>query len=91
MDITGKIKLIREEQSFSSGFTKREFVITSEDRYPQDISFELLKEKETKANKKLNDLERKIQIAEIKQEKCHICWNIQKKICIQIKMLIAIH
>lgn len=45
MDITGKIKLIREEQSFPSGFTKREFVITSEDRYPQDISFELLKEK----------------------------------------------
>lgn len=45
MDIIGKIKLIREEQAFASGFTKREFVITSEDKYPQDISFELLKEK----------------------------------------------
>lgn len=45
MDITGKIKLIREEQSFQSGFTKREFIITTEDKYPQDISFELLKDK----------------------------------------------
>jgi hypothetical protein len=48
MEIIGKVKLIRDEQSFASGFTKREFVITTEEQYPQDIQFELLKEKGTK-------------------------------------------
>lgn len=43
---TGKIKLISDLQSFPSGFSKREFVITtSEDRYPQDIKFETVKDK----------------------------------------------
>lgn len=32
-------------QSFPSGFTKREFVVTSEERFPQDIKFDCLKEK----------------------------------------------
>ena len=41
MEIIGKVKLIRDEQSFASGFTKREFVITTEEQYPQDIQFEL--------------------------------------------------
>lgn len=45
MELIGKIKLIRDEQSFASGFTKREFVITTEEQYPNDIQFELLKEK----------------------------------------------
>jgi hypothetical protein len=45
MEILGKVKIVREEQTFPSGFTKREFVITTEEQYPQDISFELLKEK----------------------------------------------
>ena len=45
MEIIGKVKLIRDEQSFASGFTKREFVITTEEQYPQDIQFELLKDK----------------------------------------------
>lgn len=45
-ELTGKIKLIMEEQSFSSGFSKREFVVTSEeDKFPQDIKFECLKDK----------------------------------------------
>lgn len=44
--LSGKVKEIFEEQTFASGFNKREFVITTEeDRYPQDISFECLKEK----------------------------------------------
>lgn len=35
-----------EEQTFGSGFNKREFVITTaEDRFPQDIKFETVKEK----------------------------------------------
>jgi hypothetical protein len=45
MELTGRIKLIRDEQTFPSGFTKREFVITTEEQYPNDIQFELLKEK----------------------------------------------
>ena len=45
MELTGRVKLIKDEQSFASGFTKREFVITTEEQYPNDISFELLKEK----------------------------------------------
>jgi len=45
MELTGRVKVIKDEQSFASGFTKREFVITTEEQYPQDISFELLKEK----------------------------------------------
>jgi single-strand DNA-binding protein len=45
MELTGRIKVIKDEQTFASGFTKREFVVTTEEQYPQDISFELLKEK----------------------------------------------
>ena len=42
----GKVKVIFETQTFASGFTKREMVITTaEDRYPQDIKFEFVKEK----------------------------------------------
>ena len=45
-ELTGKIKLINDAQTFSSGFTKREFVVTVEDgKYPQDISLECVKEK----------------------------------------------
>lgn len=41
----GRVKLIMEKQTFSSGFTKREFVITTQDDYPQDIKFECVKER----------------------------------------------
>ncbi len=42
----GTIKVIFDEQSFPSGFTKREFVVTTDhERYPQDIKFELVKDK----------------------------------------------
>lgn len=45
--MTGTIKKIFPTQSFPSGFTKREFVVTSsEDRFPQDVKFDCLKEKE---------------------------------------------
>lgn len=46
-DLTGKIKLIREAQSFGAkGFTKREFVVTVEDgKYPQEIALECVQEK----------------------------------------------
>ena len=41
----GKIKLIGETQTFGSGFTKREFVITTLGEYPDDIKFEVVKDK----------------------------------------------
>ncbi len=50
MELTGRIKVIKDEQTFTSGFTKREFVITTEEQYPNDISFELLKEKGSLVN-----------------------------------------
>lgn len=45
-ELTGKVKLIQETQTFSSGFTKREMVVTVEEgNYPQDINLEFLKDK----------------------------------------------
>ncbi len=43
--LEGTIKLINDIQTFPSGFSKREFVVTSDDQYPQDIKFEFVKEK----------------------------------------------
>lgn len=45
-EATGTIKLIEDVQTFGSGFTKREFVVTTEhDKYPQDLKFEVVKDK----------------------------------------------
>jgi Domain of unknown function (DUF3127) len=45
-ETAGKLKWIGETQSFSSGFTKREFVVTTAaDKYPQDLKFEVVKDK----------------------------------------------
>lgn len=45
-DISGTIKLVFDEQTFGSGFNKREFVLTVQDgRFPQDIKFETVKDK----------------------------------------------
>ena len=45
-ELSGTVKEIFEEQTFASGFNKREFVITDEaEKYPQDIKFECVKEK----------------------------------------------
>jgi hypothetical protein len=44
-EAAGKIKVINETQSFPSGFTKREFVVTTADKYPQDLKFEIVKDK----------------------------------------------
>jgi len=45
-DLTGTIKLIQEPQTFASGFTKREFVVTVEDgKYPQEICLECVQDK----------------------------------------------
>ena len=44
-EIEGSIKVILDTQTFGSGFTKREFVITTEEKFPQDVKLELIKEK----------------------------------------------
>jgi len=50
MEITGKIKVIFDEKELKGGFTKREFVLSTEDQYPQHLMFELLKDKTTLVN-----------------------------------------
>lgn len=45
-EITGTVKKIFDEQTFGSGFNKREFVLTIESgKFPQDIKFECVKDK----------------------------------------------
>ena len=44
-EIKGKIKVLFDRQDFPSGFFKRDFVITTNDQYPQDIKFGALKER----------------------------------------------
>jgi len=46
-ELSGTIKEIFDEQTFKSGFNKREFVVTTEDKYPQDIKFGCVKDKTT--------------------------------------------
>ena len=45
MNITGKIKIIQEVETFDSGFTKRLLVITTSEKFPQDVPLEFFKEK----------------------------------------------
>lgn len=44
----GTIKEIGELQTFDSGFTKVEFVLTTDEQYPQEVKFEAVKEKAEK-------------------------------------------
>lgn len=50
MELTGKLTVIGEEKTFNGGFTKKDFVITTEEQYPQAVQFELLKDKGTLIN-----------------------------------------
>lgn len=45
MELSGKIKVIFDTMTFDSGFRKREFVVTTQEQYPQDIKFELYQDK----------------------------------------------
>ena len=45
LKLIGKVKLILDLQSWDSGFTKREFVITTNEQYPQDVKLECIKDK----------------------------------------------
>ncbi|MEX0325839.1 MAG: DUF3127 domain-containing protein [Puniceicoccaceae bacterium] len=44
-ELNGTIKKIFDQQDFPSGFYKQEFVVTTDDRFPQDIKLDCLKEK----------------------------------------------
>jgi single-strand DNA-binding protein len=44
-EMTGTVKLVMESQTFASGFCKREFVLVTGDKYPQEIKFECMKDK----------------------------------------------
>jgi hypothetical protein len=45
-ELEGNLKVVMETQKFGSGFVKREFVVTiGDDRYPQDIKLEFVKDK----------------------------------------------
>lgn len=45
MEIEGKITKIFEPQTFSSGFRKREVIVTTQEQYPQPLSIEFLQER----------------------------------------------
>lgn len=45
MEIEGSVKLVMDVQTFGSGFQKREFVLTTKEQYPQDVKFELVKDR----------------------------------------------
>ena len=48
-DLTGIVKLIQDAQTFGSGFTKREVVVTVADgKYPQDINLEFVQDNVSK-------------------------------------------
>ncbi|GAB1307820.1 DUF3127 domain-containing protein [Urechidicola sp. KH5] len=46
MEVTGKIKIINETQTFgASGFRKRELVLTTDEQYPQMLLIEFVQDK----------------------------------------------
>jgi len=46
MEVTGKIKKIEETKTFgSSGFRKREMILTTNDQYPQMLKIEFVQDK----------------------------------------------
>ena len=45
LKINGKLKQLMDLQSWDSGFSKREFVITTTEQYPQDVKLECIKDK----------------------------------------------
>ena len=45
MEVKGNIKVINDTQVISDKFSKREFVVTTNDTYPQDILIQLTQDK----------------------------------------------
>ena len=51
MEITGVIKKIFDTQNITANFQKREFVVTTQEQYPQDILIEFTQDKCDELNK----------------------------------------
>ena len=88
MEITGKIKLIRDTQAVSSSFSKREFVVESLEQYPQLIQLELHQDKcdivdaynvgqEVVCGINLRGREWQSPLEETKYFNTIVCWKIQ--------------
>ena len=45
LQLQGRIKVMMDTQTFDSGFSKREFVVTTQEQYPQDVKLEFIKDK----------------------------------------------
>lgn len=45
MEVTGKVKVISDEQVVSASYKKRELVVTTDEQYPQFISIEFPQDK----------------------------------------------
>lgn len=45
MEISGKVKAVLDQQTFGSGFTKREVVVTTQEQYPQHLLVEFVQDK----------------------------------------------
>ena len=45
MEVTGKIKMINPTQVVSDKFSKREFVVTTNETYPQDLMMQITQDK----------------------------------------------
>ena len=44
MEVTGKVKVIGVVETFGNDFTKRNLVITTDEKYPQDLNLEFVKD-----------------------------------------------
>ena len=45
MEISGKVKVLNDEQQVSPTFKKRELVVTTDEQYPQHILIEFIQDK----------------------------------------------
>lgn len=45
MEVTGRVKVIGQEQQVSASFRKRELVVTTDEQYPQHIMIEFTQDK----------------------------------------------
>ena len=43
--VKGKVKVIQDLETFASGFSKQGIVITTDEKYPQDIKLDFVKDK----------------------------------------------
>ena len=50
-EMTGTVKKVMDLQVFDTGFTKKQFVITTDDQYPQDVQFDTVKDKTSLCDK----------------------------------------